>query len=197
MRGSTPQRDTSSPGRQPRALVSGSRPGSPQGKRGPIPSCSEVVSRRSGGPENAGSIPVSSTARSRWKHPRIRYGGAAVRVRAKLAVRLGRVPVVLVQFPILDFVSTGCGSIWLEHCVRDAGIAGSNPVTPTVLRTKPLGAALPCQGRLGWVRIPPSARRSCLLWCLWCSGSARLSVNQKIRVRSPMNTPCSSKSRIS
>jgi acyl phosphate:glycerol-3-phosphate acyltransferase len=25
---------------------------------------------------------------------------------------------------------TGCSSAWLEHCVRDAGVAGSNPVTP-------------------------------------------------------------------
>src|ERR1700687_6411650 len=28
---------------------------------------------------------------------------------------------------------TGCSSAWLEHCVRDAGVAGSNPVTPTIL----------------------------------------------------------------
>src|SRR5262245_6316797 len=27
---------------------------------------------------------------------------------------------------------TGCSSAWLEHCVRDAGVAGSNPVTPTI-----------------------------------------------------------------
>src|ERR1700719_318069 len=25
---------------------------------------------------------------------------------------------------------TGCRSAWPEHCVRDAGVAGSNPVTP-------------------------------------------------------------------
>src|SRR6202451_208269 len=25
---------------------------------------------------------------------------------------------------------TGCSSAWPEHCVRDAGVAGSNPVTP-------------------------------------------------------------------
>ena len=25
---------------------------------------------------------------------------------------------------------SGCSSAWPEHCVRDAGVAGSNPVTP-------------------------------------------------------------------
>ena len=32
-------------------------------------------------------------------------------------------------------ICTGCSSAWLEHCVRDAGVAGSNPVTPTITRT--------------------------------------------------------------
>jgi hypothetical protein len=29
-----------------------------------------------------------------------------------------------------DFILPGCGSVWLERCVRDAEVAGSNPVTP-------------------------------------------------------------------
>ena len=31
---------------------------------------------------------------------------------------------------INDFIS-GCGSAWLERCVRDAEVGGSNPLTPT------------------------------------------------------------------
>ncbi len=27
---------------------------------------------------------------------------------------------------------SGCGSAWLEHLVWDQGVAGSNPVTPTM-----------------------------------------------------------------
>src|SRR5215469_13839172 len=29
---------------------------------------------------------------------------------------------------------SGCSSAWPEHCVRDAGVAGSNPVTPTIFQ---------------------------------------------------------------
>ena len=35
--------------------------------------------------------------------------------------------------------STGCSSVWLECCVRDAEVAGSNPVIPTIFRIKPFG----------------------------------------------------------
>ena len=28
---------------------------------------------------------------------------------------------------------SGCGSVWLERCVRDAEAGGSNPLTPTIL----------------------------------------------------------------
>ena len=31
----------------------------------------------------------------------------------------------------VDVGKAGCGSAWLERCVRDAEVAGSNPVTPT------------------------------------------------------------------
>ena len=34
-----------------------------------------------------------------------------------------------IEYPILR--KSGCGSAWLERCVRDAEVAGSNPVTPT------------------------------------------------------------------
>ena len=27
---------------------------------------------------------------------------------------------------------SGCGSVWLERCVRDAEAGGSNPLTPTI-----------------------------------------------------------------
>ena len=27
---------------------------------------------------------------------------------------------------------SGCGSAWLERCVRDAKVGGSNPLTPTI-----------------------------------------------------------------
>ena len=27
---------------------------------------------------------------------------------------------------------SGCGSVWLEYLVWDQGVAGSNPVTPTL-----------------------------------------------------------------
>ncbi len=40
---------------------------------------------------------------------------------------------------IHSFVKSGCGSAWLERCVRDAEVAGSNPVTPTFLQIKPFG----------------------------------------------------------
>ena len=34
---------------------------------------------------------------------------------------------------ILDLTyKSGCGSVWLEHCVRDAGVGGSNTLTPTI-----------------------------------------------------------------
>ena len=33
-------------------------------------------------------------------------------------------------FPDYAQPETGCSSAWPEHCVRDAGVAGSNPVTP-------------------------------------------------------------------
>ena len=37
----------------------------------------------------------------------------------------------------------GCGSAWLERCVRDAEVAGSNPVTPIeeALSANPAGEA--------------------------------------------------------
>ena len=31
------------------------------------------------------------------------------------------------------FPKSGCGSVWLERCVRDAEAGGSNPLTPTIL----------------------------------------------------------------
>ena len=39
---------------------------------------------------------------------------------------------------------SGCGSVWLERCVRDAEAGGSNPLTPTIFfakkwSTKPSG----------------------------------------------------------
>ena len=39
---------------------------------------------------------------------------------------------------------SGCGSAWLERCVRDAEAGGSNPLTPTIFfakkwSTKPSG----------------------------------------------------------
>ncbi len=38
---------------------------------------------------------------------------------------------------------SGCSSAWPEHCVRDAGVAGSNPVTPTIFpRPKPESSCL-------------------------------------------------------
>ena len=30
------------------------------------------------------------------------------------------------------FPNSGCGSVWLERCVRDAEAGGSNPLTPTI-----------------------------------------------------------------
>ena len=35
--------------------------------------------------------------------------------------------------------NTGRGSAWLERCVRDAEVAGSNPVAPTQLDFRPFG----------------------------------------------------------
>ena len=32
--------------------------------------------------------------------------------------------------------SSGCGSVWLERCVRDAEAGGSNPLTPTIFLQK-------------------------------------------------------------
>ena len=29
-------------------------------------------------------------------------------------------------------IKSGCGSVWLERCVRDAEAGGSNPLTPTI-----------------------------------------------------------------
>ena len=34
---------------------------------------------------------------------------------------------------------SGCGSAWLERLVRDQEVAGSNPVTPTILVFEPFG----------------------------------------------------------
>ena len=31
---------------------------------------------------------------------------------------------------------SGCGSVWLERCVRDAEAGGSNPLTPTIFFAK-------------------------------------------------------------
>ena len=31
---------------------------------------------------------------------------------------------------------SGCGSVWLERCVRDAEAGGSNPLTPTIFLQK-------------------------------------------------------------
>ena len=31
---------------------------------------------------------------------------------------------------------SGCGSVWLERCVRDAEAGGSNPLTPTIFLPK-------------------------------------------------------------
>ncbi len=44
---------------------------------------------------------------------------------------------------LADYKS-GCGSVWLERCVRDAEAGGSNPLTPTIFfakkwSTKPSG----------------------------------------------------------
>src|SRR6266481_4254952 len=36
---------------------------------------------------------------------------------------------------------TGCSSAWPEHCVRDAGVAGSNPVTPIFSVNRPYNSA--------------------------------------------------------
>ena len=33
---------------------------------------------------------------------------------------------------------SGCGSVWLERCVRDAEAGGSNPLTPTIFFLNPL-----------------------------------------------------------
>lgn len=38
------------------------------------------------------------------------------------------------KFRRLPVAKSGCSSVWLEHCVRDAGVAGSNPVTPTSMK---------------------------------------------------------------
>ena len=35
--------------------------------------------------------------------------------------------------------ATGCSSAWLERCVRDAEVAGSNPVTPIIRGNGPFG----------------------------------------------------------
>lgn len=35
---------------------------------------------------------------------------------------------------IRDNAASGCGSAWLEHLVWDQGVAGSNPVFPTILK---------------------------------------------------------------
>ena len=32
----------------------------------------------------------------------------------------------------INKTATGCGSVWLERCVRDAEAGGSNPLTPTI-----------------------------------------------------------------
>ena len=35
--------------------------------------------------------------------------------------------------------TSGCSSAWLERCVRDAEVEGSNPFSPTIFRNKPFG----------------------------------------------------------
>ena len=62
------------------ALDAGSTP-----KGGIFSACGEVASRMFGEHEIAGPIPARLTMRSWWKHPSIRYGGAAVRLRVKEA----------------------------------------------------------------------------------------------------------------
>ena len=49
-----------------------------------------------------------------------------------------------VRFRSAAFISR-CGSVWLEHRVRDAGVAGSNPVTSTTKRND-VGRSFFCRG---------------------------------------------------
>src|SRR5690348_2814234 len=55
----------------------------------------------------------------------LRLGGAYSHATLVDAIKAGRSSLVQRR--------SGCSSAWLEHCVRDAGVAGSNPVTPTIL----------------------------------------------------------------
>ena len=41
---------------------------------------------------------------------------------------------------------TGCGSVWLERLLWEQEAAGSNPVTPMIMREWLRGGAPPCQG---------------------------------------------------
>jgi hypothetical protein len=65
---------------------------------------------------------------------------------------------------------TGCSSAWLEHCVRDAGVAGSNPVTPTITDSNHIW-----RGQAGTCVI--SARRIRVrLGSVWRSGRAGVGI---------------------
>ena len=44
---------------------------------------------------------------------------------------------------------TGCGSVWLERLVWDQEAAGSNPVTPILVRTSQFYKGL-CAGVVQW-----------------------------------------------
>ena len=50
-------------------------------------------------------------------------------LRTTLKHSCGEIDESNIEYPILR--KSGCGSAWLERCVRDAEVAGSNPVTPT------------------------------------------------------------------
>lgn len=58
---------------------------------------------------------------------------------------------------IRDNAASGCGSAWLEHLVWDQGVAGSNPVFPTIYKIgaiAQLGGHLPCtQGVSGSIPL--------------------------------------------
>ena len=61
------------------------------------------------------------------KHLTHQFAGLLIRV------------ILMSDFPL---IMSGRGSVWLERCVRDAEVGGSNPLAPTKFKHKSHGMAL-------------------------------------------------------